>query len=98
MRNRQEWFNEKMAAVSPEIVSEVQLSADIIARIDAILGLSCTCMNNNSTTHKTMDINKKELYLSPEVKTFEVKTEGAICTVSGSESLQDYNWNEPVIE
>ena len=28
MRNRQEWFNEKMAAVSPEIVSEVQLSAD----------------------------------------------------------------------
>ncbi len=45
-----------------------------------------------------MDINKKELYLSPEVKTFEVKTEGAICTVSGSESLQDYNWNEPVIE
>jgi DNA-binding Xre family transcriptional regulator len=37
MRNRQEWFNEKMAAVSPEIVSEVQLSADIIARHDAIL-------------------------------------------------------------
>ncbi len=37
MRNRQEWFNEKMAAISPEIVSEVQLSADIIARIDAIL-------------------------------------------------------------
>ena len=37
MRNRQEWFNEKMASVSPEIVSEVQLSADIIARIDAIL-------------------------------------------------------------
>lgn len=34
MRNRQEWFNEKM-------------SADIIARIDAILGLSCNCMNNN---------------------------------------------------
>ena len=37
MRNRPEWFNEKMAAVSPEIVSEVQLSADIIARLDAIL-------------------------------------------------------------
>lgn len=35
MRNSQEWFNEKMAA-------------DIIARIDAILGLSRTCMNNNS--------------------------------------------------
>ena len=37
MRNRQERFNEKMAAVSPEIISEVQLSADIIARVDAIL-------------------------------------------------------------
>ena len=37
MRNRQDWLNEKMAAVSPEIMSEVQLSADIIARIDAVL-------------------------------------------------------------
>lgn len=37
MRNKQEWFKEKVAAVSPEIMSEVQLSADIIARIDAIL-------------------------------------------------------------
>ena len=26
-----------------------------------------------------MEINKKELYLSPEVKTFEVKQEGVIC-------------------
>ena len=32
-----EWFNEKMVAVSPEIMSEVQLSADIIARIDTLL-------------------------------------------------------------
>ena len=38
MRNRQEWFNEKMAAVSPEIVSEVQLSSDIIAVISTALG------------------------------------------------------------
>lgn len=37
MRNKQEWFNEKMATVSPDIISEVQLLADIIARIDAIL-------------------------------------------------------------
>ena len=37
MRNRPEWFNEKMAAVSPAVLSEVQLSADIIARIDALL-------------------------------------------------------------
>ena len=37
MKNKQEWFKEKMDAIPPEIVSEVQLSADIIARIDAIL-------------------------------------------------------------
>lgn len=37
MRDKQEWFNEKMASVSPGIMSEVQLSADIIARIDAVL-------------------------------------------------------------
>ncbi|MBO7069830.1 MAG: helix-turn-helix transcriptional regulator [Bacteroidales bacterium] len=37
MKNRQEWFNEKMETVSPAIMSEVQLSADIIARIDAVL-------------------------------------------------------------
>lgn len=37
MRNKMEWFNEKMVAVSPEIMSEVQLSADIIARIDKLL-------------------------------------------------------------
>lgn len=37
MKNREEWFNEKMVAVSPAIMSEVQLSADIIARIDAVL-------------------------------------------------------------
>lgn len=37
MKNKQEWFNTKLAAVSSEIMSEVQLSADIIARIDTIL-------------------------------------------------------------
>ena len=37
MRNKQEWFKERMAAVSPEIMSEIQLSAEIIARIDALL-------------------------------------------------------------
>lgn len=37
MRNKQEWFKAKMTAVSPEVMSEVQLSAKIIARIDALL-------------------------------------------------------------
>jgi len=37
MRNKQEWFNEKVAAVPQEVMSEVQLSAEIIARIDTIL-------------------------------------------------------------
>ena len=46
-----------------------------------------------------MEIKKKELYLSPEVDIFEVKTEGVICgSESGSESLQDYYWNNPVDE
>jgi len=37
MKNKQAWFNEKVASVSPEIMSEVQLSAGIIERIDFIL-------------------------------------------------------------
>lgn len=37
MKNKQERFESKVAAVSPEIMSEVQMSADIIERIDAIL-------------------------------------------------------------
>ena len=38
-----------------------------------------------------MDINKIELYLSPEVKTFEVKTEGVICQSLVEDVLQDPN-------
>lgn len=37
MRNKQGWFNEKVTAVPDAIMSEVQLSADIIARIDSLL-------------------------------------------------------------
>ena len=37
MRNKQEWFKEKVASIPEAVMSEVQLSADIIARIDAIL-------------------------------------------------------------
>lgn len=37
MHNKQEWFNEKVAAIPKEIMTEVQLSAQIIARIDALL-------------------------------------------------------------
>ena len=36
-KNKEEWFKEKMAAVSPEVMSEVLLSAEIIARIDVLL-------------------------------------------------------------
>ena len=36
-KNKQEWFKGKMAAVSPEVMSEVLLSAEIIARIDVLL-------------------------------------------------------------
>ena len=37
MRNKQDWFNAKVSQVSPEIRNEIQLSADIIARINSIL-------------------------------------------------------------
>ena len=37
MNNKQEWFKSKVEQVSPEIMSEVQLSAGIIARIDKAL-------------------------------------------------------------
>jgi predicted XRE-type DNA-binding protein len=37
MKNKQEWFESKVAAVSPEIMSEVKMSADIVARIDLLL-------------------------------------------------------------
>jgi len=37
MNNKQEWFKEKMATVPKETMTEVQLSAEIIARIDYIL-------------------------------------------------------------
>lgn len=37
MSNKQEWFKSKVEQVSPEIMAEMQLSADIVARIDKIL-------------------------------------------------------------
>lgn len=37
MKDKQEWFKSKVEQVSPEIMSEIQLSAGIIARIDRIL-------------------------------------------------------------
>ena len=37
MQNKQEWFNGKVRAVPKDVMSEVQLSADIIARIDVLL-------------------------------------------------------------
>ena len=40
-----------------------------------------------------MDINKKEMYFSPEAEVFEVKTEGVICQslVEDVDVLQDPN-------
>ena len=37
MNDKQEWFKSRVEQVSPEIMSEVQMSAGIIARIDKIL-------------------------------------------------------------
>ena len=38
-----------------------------------------------------------ELYEAPTISVVEMKQEGVICE-SGSGSLQDYNWNNPVDE
>ena len=45
-----------------------------------------------------METNKKEMYLSPEVKTVEVKIVGVVCQSPGSAGVEDYNWNPSVIE
>ena len=37
MNNKQEWFTNKVEKISPEIMDEIRMSADIIARIDMIL-------------------------------------------------------------
>lgn len=37
MKNKKEWFESKVAAVAPEVISEVKMSADIVARIDQLL-------------------------------------------------------------
>ena len=37
MKDKQKWFKEKLKKVSPEIKMEMQLSDEIIAKIDSIL-------------------------------------------------------------
>jgi len=41
-----------------------------------------------------MEPNKKEMYLSPEVTAFEVKTEGVICLSGDIPATMDGTWNE----
>ncbi len=40
-----------------------------------------------------MELNKKEMYISPEAKTFEVKTEGVICGSPAGAGVNNYGWN-----
>jgi transcriptional regulator with XRE-family HTH domain len=37
MRNKQEWFDEKVAAIPKDVREEVNLSSEIIIRVDEIL-------------------------------------------------------------
>ena len=39
-----------------------------------------------------MELNKKEMYCSPEAKTYEVKTEGLIC--ASVPATMDGTWSE----
>ena len=44
-----------------------------------------------------MEINKKEMYISPEAKTFEVKTEGVICASGDINATMDGEFLEETI-
>ena len=44
-----------------------------------------------------MEPNKKEMYLSPEVTAFEVKTEGVICVSGEIGSTMDGTWQEDIL-
>ena len=65
MKSKQEWFDSKVAGASPEIMSEVQMSADIIARIDAILKEKH--MTQRDLAHK---MGKSEAVVSRWIKGF----------------------------
>ena len=41
-----------------------------------------------------MELNKKEMYISPEAKTFEVKTEGVICVSGDANATMNGTWTE----
>ena len=41
-----------------------------------------------------MELNKKEMYISPEAKTFEVKIEGVICQSIPATMYGDGIWQE----
>jgi hypothetical protein len=42
-----------------------------------------------------MELNKKEMYISPEAKTFEVKIEGVIC--QSIPATMDGTWTEEIL-
>ena len=44
-----------------------------------------------------MKPNKKEMYLSPEVTAFEVKTEGVICVSGEIEATMGGTWEEEIL-
>ena len=44
-----------------------------------------------------MEIKKKEMYISPEAKTFEVKIEGVICVSGEIEATMGGIWEEEII-
>ena len=44
-----------------------------------------------------MKPNKKEMYISPEAKTFEVKTDGVICISGEIEATMGGPWEEEIL-
>ena len=44
-----------------------------------------------------MELNKKEMYISPEAKTFEVKIEGVICASGDINATMDGTFTEEIL-
>lgn len=61
MKNKQEWFKEKTASVSPEIMLEIQLSADIIEPV-SIKGLEVlAALNHDAKVSGTAGMTEEEI-------------------------------------
>ena len=55
-------------------------------------------LNHKKCIQNHTKMNSKDLYEEPSITVVELKLEGVICLSSTDAGLQDYNWNNIVIE